>query len=349
MEAHVEAGALVEIHSLSRADLNGKQGWCVAWDAAKERWGVLVIGMESPIALRLANIRFALMPEPASIQPAATAARQAATLLTQARSNRPEAATLVEQAVQLLNTAENHDPGCVMMHQLRGDLAHMSRDFAGMSTHMRRAVASDRGSHEEKLARRMGLASALGEMGDFPGEEEQCRQVLRRAPGHIHARYALGCNLIQRGRHDDAMPELMMAIQLPNDDPLLDERMVQQVRGLARKSLMNSTRTRSQEAAAEGNHGRAVELLKTLLATPGIVRATAPRPPNLQKKKPIQKCTFPTVDRTLTCLREVNPISRFLCLGLGGWTKLRRRRLARWKRTQVRQLCRRSRLIQWPG
>ena len=57
----LEVGLLVEIHSLSRADLNGKHGYCTSWDASKERWGVALVGTTSALAVRPANLRGAPM------------------------------------------------------------------------------------------------------------------------------------------------------------------------------------------------------------------------------------------------------------------------------------------------
>jgi len=138
------------------------------------------------------------------------------------------------------------------MLQARGDLAHMRGDHARMATEMQRAVANSRGTRDEKLAQRMGLANALGEGGDLPGEETQLRAVLRVAPGHIHARFALGNLLSNSGRGDDAISEFMMALQLPNDDPPLEEPMVDQLRSHAQ----SRPRRRAAEAPSDSARHR---------------------------------------------------------------------------------------------
>lgn len=266
-----EVGLLVETHSLSRDDLIGKRGFCTAWDEAKGRWGVAIVGDANVLAIRPSNLRAAAVPAPVDADAATDMAYEAARLLSKARKvNSSQAASFIAQAEEQLGLAEARDPACAVMLQARGDLAHMRGDHARMATEMQRAVANSRGTRDEKLAQRMGLANALGEGGDLPGEETQLRAVLRVAPGHIHARFALGNLLSNSGRGDDAISEFMMALQLPNDDPPLEEPMVDQLRSHARSSLCNTLGCGSQQAAATGNHARAVELLKRLLTVPGI-------------------------------------------------------------------------------
>ena len=127
-------------------------------------------------------------------------------------------------------------------------LAHMRQQPRLHAVAVKRSLANSRGSREEQLVGRMGLANALGESGDIAGEETQLRAVLKLAPGHVHARFALGNLLMQKQRHDDAIVELMMAMQLPNDDPPLPEPHVQQVRGAARGQLCNCLGSGSQRA-----------------------------------------------------------------------------------------------------
>jgi tetratricopeptide (TPR) repeat protein len=267
-----EVGLLVETHSLSREDLNGKQGFCTTWDDAKGRWGIALVGATTIVlAVRPGNLRVAAAPAPDDASAATDMAYEAARLFSKARkSSSTEAADLIAQAEEQLRLAEARDPACALMLQARGDLAHMRGDHSRMATEMQRAVANSRGTRSEKLARRMGLANALGEGGDLRGEETQLRAVLKAAPGHIHARFALGNLLSNSGRKDDAIPELMMALQLPNADPPLEEEQVAQLRGHARRLLCNSLGGASQQAAVVGDHARAVERLERLLKVPGI-------------------------------------------------------------------------------
>jgi len=205
--AALEVGLLVEIHSLSHADLNGKQGYCTAWDAAKERWGVALVSTTRALAVRPANLRAAAPPSPKDAESAAEMAYEAARLLSEARQKGADgAAALTAQAEARLAASEARDPACSVMLQLRGDLAHMRGSHERMAIEMHRAVANCRGSREEKLSCRMGLANALGEAGDAAGEEAQLRAVLRIAPSHIHARFALGSALSQSAPSSEPNP-----------------------------------------------------------------------------------------------------------------------------------------------
>ena len=88
--------------------------------------------------------------------------------------------------------------------------------------HARRAVANghvlrDDDGYNHQNTRRMALASALGNARDLEGELEQVRLVLKSEPGNIHERLTLGQSLIDRGELESAVPELLMALQLPPD------------------------------------------------------------------------------------------------------------------------------------
>ena len=275
-----EEGQLVETHSLSKDEMNGKKGYLTTWDEAKGRWGVELVGESKALAVRPANLRAAAPPSRAAMEEAEQIAYGAAQLLKQARatearateqaSARATAAHLIKQAEEMLDTAEAQDPAGFVVLTVRGDLAHMRRQPRLHAAAVKRSLANGRGSREEQLVGRMGLANALGESGDIAGEEAQLRAVLKLAPGHVHARFALGNLLMQKQRHDDAIVELMMAMQLPNDDPPLPEPHVQQVRGAARGQLCNCLGSGSQRAIKAGDHEKAVEMLERLLAVPGI-------------------------------------------------------------------------------
>ena len=239
-----EPGLVVETHSLSREELNGKRGYCVKFDTTKERWGVEIAG--NILAIKPVNLIVAPLPQACDANAADEAALNAARKLAEARqSTGLVVASLIAEAECQLTTAEATDPTCAAMLRVRGDLEHMRKNHARMAIHMQRAVVNSRGTREEKTQARMGLANALGEAGDLVGEEAQLRAVLHLSPGHVHARFALGNLLNQRGDLDDSIPELMMALQLPNDDPPLPEHVLSQVRTHARNVLCNSPRKSS--------------------------------------------------------------------------------------------------------
>jgi len=62
----------------------------------------------------------------------------------------------------------------------------------------------------------------------------------------------------------------MMAVQLPNGDPPLPDHTAQQLRGHARRELCSTLGRLSQRAAAGGDHPKAMQALRRLLAVPGI-------------------------------------------------------------------------------
>ena len=268
-DSSFEPGLVVETHSLSREELNGKRGYCINFDPTKERWGVEIAG--KMMAIKPVNLITAPIPGVDDAEAADKKALSAAHKLTEARrSTGPAVASLITEAEVELAAAEATDPSCAIMLRLRGDLEHMRNNYARMAVYMQRAVINSRGTREEKTQARMGLANALGEAGDMAGEEAQLRAVLKLAPGHIHARFALGNILNQRGRLDDSVPELMMAVQLPNSDPPLPEQIVSQVRTHARQLLCSSLGQSSTKEMEAGNYTRALELLTRLLAVPQI-------------------------------------------------------------------------------
>ena len=112
----------------------------------------------------------------------------------------------------------------------------------------------------------MALAGALGNHGDLDGEEQQIRMVLAASPGHIHARLNLGQNLNQRGRVDDAVPELLMALQLPNDGPgnSGDAYTVAVMRCAAARQLTSIYGRRASEMSKQREHRAAVTQLEKL-------------------------------------------------------------------------------------
>jgi hypothetical protein len=263
-----EPGQLVELHSLSREDLNGKRGYCTTWDASKDRWGLSLAGESKHVlAVRPSNLESPARPELSSTEAAEEAADRAASLLDEAEKGGSGASALFDQAESHLITAEVYDPGCTLMLQIRGDLAHMCGDHASVATWMLRAVANSRETPARTTATRMSLAHALGELEDFKGEEEQLRAVLEAIPGHIQARHHLGQNLSQSGRGAEAIPELLLALELPDESQTdTPKHGIKICRDDARSKL----RGHIQQAYTAGDSARAFELLQRIIAVPGI-------------------------------------------------------------------------------
>ena len=265
-------GSAVELHSLSRADINGQRGYCSSWDATKERWGVLVIGGDgTPLGLRLANLKRVPPPTAENEQRSLTNIAEAAEALRAARGLKGSSAKAkAGEALALLEVAEGCDPSNAQLHQLRGDAAHMRGDHVSMVVHMRRAVANGNGTSEETASRLLALSAALGGLGDDAGEERLVRDVLKKMPGHIHARFSLAQCLDRCGRTDDAIPEFMMALQLPNTNPPLPERTLESIRGAARSSLCNTLGRQGTRWQGKGEHEKAASAFRRLLEVPSI-------------------------------------------------------------------------------
>jgi len=286
----IEIGMIVEMHSLSRTDMNGRLGECCSWDPIKERWGVRVLGGpvgSNSLAVRPENLRRA---QPASrdvVGKAINIVDEAFAVLSALREGKGNAAQAFSQAEELFKKADELDPTLALLHQARGDAAHMRGDFVSQAMHARRAVANghalrgDDGFNHQNT-RRMALASALGNAGDLEGELEQVRLVLKSEPGNIHARLTLGQSLIDRGELESAVPELLMALQLPPDAkppwPSFPTHQLQMFRDVARDRLCTALALRAQELAARGDHRAAADMIgRRVLTVPGVSDEMAAR------------------------------------------------------------------------
>ena len=279
-EVPVEIAMHVELHSLSRDDLNGRRGEALSFDPAKARWAIHLVGDEK-MAVRPINLKRA-PPAAADVKEEAfSAAEEAAGLLSAIRQGEGPPAQLFQQAEALLAKAEQLDPAQVMLHQARGDAAHMQGRYAEQAKHARRAVANGHGlagpdGRNYQNQRRMALAAALGNAGDLEGEVEQVRAVLAAEPGHVHARLTLGQSLLDRGEFEAAVPELLMALQLPDAVakppwPSMPPAQVAMMRDNARDALVSAFGRRAQQLAARGEHRLAADMLdKRLLPLPRL-------------------------------------------------------------------------------
>lgn len=278
-----EIGLIVELHSLSRDDLNGQRGECAVWDGAKERWSVRLAGGKF-VSVRPMNLRRAPPVSADARETAFSKASEASELLYQIRTGSPNDGPLFAQVARLLAEAEAIDAANLSAAMTRGDLACMRGDYVAQAAHTRRAIANGHGMSGDdgvnrQNQRRVALAGALGNLGDLEGEVEQLRLVVKTEPGHIHARLSLGQNLLQRKQHIDAVPELLMALQLPGDSkPPMPAKMRETMRAQARELLSSAYGLAAQALAAKGEHAEAIATAKRILQTPNMpsdVRATA--------------------------------------------------------------------------
>ena len=115
--------------------------------------------------------------------------------------------------------AQRMDKAGVIRHAHRV-IANPTSGERGLTTHARMSLAN-------ALMQQVGTAMADRDPGarsdplayanetDMEGATAQLRMVLRDNPEDLYARYLLGGALIGCGRAGDAIPELMMATQLP--------------------------------------------------------------------------------------------------------------------------------------
>ena len=206
----------------------------------------------APIAIKAENLRRAPAPDTATRDAATAKIKEAGAAMERARGGElflapgqdpttqenADTAELLRSAEALLSEAAQADPANQFLHVARMDMcaAHGCSQRMGVIRHAHRVIANPT-SGERGLTThaRMSLANALmQEVGaamadrgagsdplayanetDMEGATAQLRMVLRDNPEDLYARYLLGGALIGCGRAGDAIPELMMATQLP--------------------------------------------------------------------------------------------------------------------------------------
>jgi tetratricopeptide (TPR) repeat protein len=275
----------VELHSLSRDELNGRHGEAFSWNGVKERWVVHLAGGDK-MAVRPIKLRRA---PPAPVEAGDKAiffANKAIGTLAKIREVQgPQPQDLFGKAERFLLQAEEQDPGSVLVHSVRGDAAKMRGQYTEQVRHMRRAVAnglcllaSDGCCQQNRL--RIELAIAIGSAGDRDGEIKMMRTVLVIEPENIFARLMLGQSLHDRGDYEAAVRELTMALQTPNEAkppwPKLDAEKLRMCRHDACYTLRVAFSRRAEKLSAQGDHLQATELLSLqVLQLPGIDAGTA--------------------------------------------------------------------------
>ena len=115
----VEPGLIVELHSLSRDDLNGRQGEALEWDKSKERWGIKLAYNNSFLSVRPANLKRAPPVTEQVREKAFTKAQEAGEFLARVRAGacpRAEFPTYLKRAEKLLQAAPG-GPGAAWSSQ----------------------------------------------------------------------------------------------------------------------------------------------------------------------------------------------------------------------------------------
>ena len=206
----------------------------------------------APIAIKAENLRRAPAPDTATRDAATAKIKEAGAAMERARSGElflapgqdpttqenADTAELLRSAEALLSEAAQSDPANQFLHVARMDICAQRMDKAGVIRHAHRVIANptsgERGlttharmSLANALMQQVGTAMADRDPGarsdplayanetDMEGATAQLRMVLRDNPEDLYARYLLGGALIGCGRAGDAIPELMMATQLP--------------------------------------------------------------------------------------------------------------------------------------
>ena len=241
----LEVGLLVELHSLSHAELNGRIGFCDCWESERARFGIALLqgepGSRAKLAVRPSNLRRAPPATHNNRSRATELARAANAKLSAARNGqelgpfqasevgrgvRADARRLFDEAHALVEEAAALESACLAVHLARCDRAISLADRAGQVLHARRGIANGTraADRKQRLQLRLALSSALGETCDFEGAIAQSRAVLSAEPEpllRLHARLNLGMalslGLNPRGDDEEACVQLMMALQLPAD------------------------------------------------------------------------------------------------------------------------------------
>lgn len=288
----IQVGSLCELHSLSRADLNGKRGFILAWMLVTERFSVELESGKT-VAVRRKNLLRAPPPPREARERAHASAQTAFDILKELRTKQhvgdfavmsadaledfdPHSAPMV-RAKMLLSEADQHDPTGELVLSGHVNYSWMTGDLVERLKYIRRAIAAAERTSEplfDPIALRMQLASTIGDprnpKRDVEEEEAQLRFVLRAAPGNINARLQMGLNLMDRGRADEAIAELMMALQLPEGDHgirgiINDQPTNEHVRTTACKNLGQILAARAARRSSAMDHAGAVRDLEQLL------------------------------------------------------------------------------------
>ena len=216
-------GTILELHSLSRTDLNGQLAECGAWIPAKERYSVRLLGSSSikwesnepddSKALKLANLRLPSAAEEEDTAQLAAFGRSKGHPRRQHRS-----AGMASQYEAKLGEYLARYPWSARAHSMLGDSSHGRGDYEAMHTHYQRATANGDIDSAPECAR--GLAFAQAELGQSEEAIRTYETVIDHAPTDVLALVSLSDLLMRRARcstkgHDEtrAISLLIKAIE----------------------------------------------------------------------------------------------------------------------------------------
>jgi len=209
----LENGSFVELHALSRQDMNGQTGEIVGYNG--ERFLVkLDSDDKTTIKVKPDNCkRIALQPMEIRKQ----AMELASAALDQSSISKMKLLCLQSTELDRCCVLAWIGLGQSMMQQ--GNKQHV----ATAVTFLQRAVAQSHAAapflpSTTTLRIRLELATCLGEAGRIHDEATQLERVLTEAPHFVHGVYALGLNRMEHGRKQEAMELYQRVLSTPDTD-----------------------------------------------------------------------------------------------------------------------------------
>lgn len=212
-ELPLNKGSFVELHSLSREDMNGKSGEILGFDATTNRFMVKLDDPDNK-SIKVKQINLRRIPlQPLSVRRSALA--KVLEAHTGGRSL-PDEETLREGL--------SIDRCCVLGHCGLSELAFRRNDRLDGMMHMHRAAAHLYAYREilpkhKRLGIQMEYSTCLGESGDIEGEATWLEQVLQEDPNHYHALLGKVANLSSRRMWDEAWEYSFRLLECPDQDP----------------------------------------------------------------------------------------------------------------------------------
>jgi tetratricopeptide (TPR) repeat protein len=220
------AGMMVELHGLSATALNGKIGECGRLDETKGRYPVTLLEAGKIVAVRPSNLKFVTSVSSKAQHQAKKDAYGAAELLRSAREghlSRSELVSKLEQVEDIASKALTQDPQCFVAHQVLGDICIFRDQEVNGSKRTGSQLARESVGHFRRAAENGGAASArvafgqgLAGLGDREGEYKQLLLAKEQDPEFVHVAYALGLNLMSRGKYEEALREAHCVFEHPD-------------------------------------------------------------------------------------------------------------------------------------
>ena len=165
-------GSIVELHSLSKEELNGILGECGKYNTTTQRQAVTLLGAQQKrLAIKCINLKRPTITSE-QLKQADDEAKVVSKKLVQIRSDGNQ--QQLQQAVNEIQNVISRYPTCGNAHQILGDAVHMSGNMHAALVSYRRAAENGGGLHA-----RFSLSNMLGETGDFNGEIQQLELLLK--------------------------------------------------------------------------------------------------------------------------------------------------------------------------